>query len=57
VGAVNPTPSATEQSENSSTTPNLSFLKYLFLTIEISLASVAIIAGITAIILRIRSGR
>jgi hypothetical protein len=57
LGAGNPTAIVTEQGENPSTTPDFSFLKYLFLTVEISLATIAIIAGITAIILRIRSGR
>jgi hypothetical protein len=56
-GAGNPTAIVTEQAENTSTTPDFSFLKYLFLSVEISLATIAIIAGISAIILRIRSGR
>jgi hypothetical protein len=35
--------------------PNVSFLNYIVLTVEISLAAIAILAGITAIILRIRA--
>jgi hypothetical protein len=57
VGAGNPTPSALDQADNPGTSPNISFLNYLLLTIEISLASIAIIAGIAAIILRVRTGR
>ena len=37
------------------TAPNVSFLNYIILTVEISLAAIAIIAGITAIILRLRA--
>jgi len=37
--------------------PNFEFVKYILLTIELSLASIAIIAGILALILRIRAGR
>jgi hypothetical protein len=50
-----PLDSATEQ--NSSKSPNFEFIKYIVLTIELSLASIAIIAGILAIILRFRAGR
>jgi len=56
VGAGNPTPPGQEKTENPSTSPNLSFLNYLLLTVEISLAAIAIIAGIAAIILRVRAG-
>jgi hypothetical protein len=35
--------------------PNVSFLNYIVLTVEISLAAIAILTGITAIILRIRA--
>jgi hypothetical protein len=38
-------------------TPNFSFIHYLVLTAEISLAAIAILAGIVAIIFRIRIGR
>jgi hypothetical protein len=55
--AGNPTPSDQEQSVTTSNNTNFSFLNYLLLTVEISLATIAIIAGIIAIILRIRSGR
>jgi hypothetical protein len=54
--AGNPTPSGQEQAVNPSTSPNVSFLKYLLLTIELSLAAIAILAGIAAIILRVRAG-
>lgn len=50
-----PLDSAPEQ--NSSKSPNFEFIKYIILTIELSLASIAIIAGILAIILRLRAGR
>ena len=43
--------------ENSGKSPNFEFVKYIVLTIELSLASIAIIAGILAIILRLRAGR
>lgn len=43
--------------QNSSKSPNFEFIKYIILTIELSLASIAIIAGILAIILRLRAGR
>ena len=36
---------------------NISFIRYLVLAAEISLAAIAIIAGILAIILRVRTGR
>jgi hypothetical protein len=57
LGTGNPTPSGQEQATKPGTTPNISFLPYILLTLEITLASIAIIAGITAIILRIRAGR
>jgi hypothetical protein len=37
--------------------PNITFIRYLVLTAEISLAAIAILAGLIAIILRIRTGR
>ena len=43
--------------ENADTTPNIDFVRYLVLAIEISLAAIAIIAGTAAILLRIRAGR
>jgi outer membrane biosynthesis protein TonB len=46
---------ADQQSSEASPAPNVSFLNYLLLTVEISLAVIAVIAGITAIILRIRA--
>ncbi len=52
----NPTPTGQEQGVNPNQSPNMSFLKYLLLTIEISLAAIAILAGIAAIILRVRAG-
>ncbi|OGO12933.1 MAG: hypothetical protein A2Y53_05040 [Chloroflexi bacterium RBG_16_47_49] len=51
------TPSGEVPVESSGTTPNIDFVRYLVLAIEISLASIAIIAGTAAIILRIRAGR
>jgi hypothetical protein len=54
---ANPTIQVPEPSETPGTNPNLDFLKYLVLSIELSLAAIAIIAGIVAIILRIRAGR
>ncbi len=50
-----PTPSSVDRA--SGTSSNVSFLNYLLLTVELSLASIAIIAGIIAIIFRIRAGR
>jgi len=55
-GLGNPTPPGQGGAVNPRTSPNMSFLNYLVLTIEISLAAIAIIAGIAAIILRIRTG-
>ncbi len=43
--------------EVTSTTPNISFMRYILLAVEVSLAVIAVIAGIAAIILRIRAGR
>jgi len=50
---------ATDQQQAASTQPtnNISFLNYLVLSVEISLAFIAIVAGIVAIILRIKAGR
>jgi hypothetical protein len=53
--SISPTEAAQDQSQAPNTAPNYSFLSYLLLTVEISLAAIAVIAGITAIILRIRS--
>jgi hypothetical protein len=55
LGAGNPTQAAQDQTKAPYTAPNYSFLSYLLLTVEISLAVIAVIAGITAIILRIRA--
>lgn len=52
-----PAPEPSEQAEKPGTPPNLDFIKYLVLAIELSLAAIAIIAGIIAIILRVRAGR
>jgi len=54
VSAGNPTPAGQEKTVNPG--PNLSFLNYLLLTVEISLAAIAIIAGIVAIVIRVRAG-
>jgi hypothetical protein len=55
--AANPTPTESEPAKIPGTTPNFDFLQYLVLAFELSLAAIAIIAGIIAIILRIRAGR
>jgi hypothetical protein len=49
--------SQTSTSEVTETSPNFDFLQYPVLAIELSLAAIAIIAGLIAIILRIRAGR
>ena len=54
---ANPILTAPEPAETPGTNPNFDFLQYLVLAIELSLATIAIIAGIMAIILRIRAGR
>ncbi len=51
------TQASQQQVENTSPGGTNSLLSYLLLTVELSLASVAIIAGVIAIILRIRAGR
>jgi hypothetical protein len=56
VGAGTPTPKSSESAETAGTTPNFDFMQYLVLAIEISLAAIAICAGIIAIVLRIRAG-
>jgi hypothetical protein len=55
--AGNPTPEGQEQAVGTQNNTNFSFLNYILLTVEISLASIAIIAGMVAIILRIKAGR
>ena len=55
IGAGNPTQIAQDQAIAQNSGPNYSFLSYLLLTVEISLAVIAVIAGITAIILRIQA--
>jgi hypothetical protein len=54
LGAGNPAATSQEADETQAS-PNVSFLNYIVLTLEISLAAIAILAGITAIILRIRA--
>ena len=52
------TPSEQDQGlGQGSSGPNVSFLNYLLLTVEISLATIAVIAGIVAIVLRLRLGQ
>jgi hypothetical protein len=51
------TPIESEPIERTTTVPNTSFIKYIVLAGEISLAAIAIIAGIAAIFLRFRAGR
>jgi hypothetical protein len=53
----NPTPIVSDIAEEQPSTPNVTFIHYLVLAAEVSLAAIAIIAGIVAIILRIRTGR
>ncbi len=55
LGAGSPTQAAQDQTQAAPAGPNFSFLSYLLLTVEISLAVIAVLAGITAIILRIRA--
>lgn len=57
IGAGEPTTAVQDQASGTEPGTNSSFLNYLLLTVEISLASVAIIAGIIAIIFRARAGR
>ena len=52
-----PTPSMSESMDRPDETPDITFMRYILLVIEISLAGIAIIAGVFAIILRIRAGR
>jgi hypothetical protein len=54
LGGGNPVSTDEEQTETPAS-PNVSFLNYIVLTFEISLAAIAIIAGIIAIILRVRA--
>jgi hypothetical protein len=53
LGSGNPVPADQEPTEVAA--PNVSFINYIVLTVEISLAAIAIIAGIVAIILRFRA--
>jgi hypothetical protein len=53
----NPTPIVSDIAEEQPSTPNVTFIHYLVLAAEVSLAAIAIIAVIVAIILRIRTGR
>ena len=50
-------PAGLAQGASPSTGSNVSFVNYLLLSVEISLAAIAIIAGIIAILFRIRAGR
>jgi hypothetical protein len=51
-----PGPTEDVSIEESSSTPDVTFIRYFILGAEISLAAIAITAGIAAIILRIRAG-
>jgi hypothetical protein len=51
------TPTDSESGEIANKSPNFEFVKYIILTIELSLASIAAIAGILAILMRLRAGR
>lgn len=48
-------PTTQPRSSDTSAGQNNSFISYILLTVEISLAAIAVLAGITAIILRLRS--
>jgi hypothetical protein len=52
-----PTPPGQAQAESTPPSSSSTFMNYLLLTVEISLASIAILAGILAIIFKIRAGR
>ena len=53
----NPTPTDADIVGEQPSAPNITFIHYLVLAAEISLAAIAIIAGLLAIILRVRTGR
>jgi hypothetical protein len=53
LGAANPTAPVPEETPSPSS--ESSILSYILLSVEISLAVIVVIAGITAIILRIRA--
>jgi hypothetical protein len=55
--ADQPTPTQPELTVEPQKTLNYDFLQYVLLAIELSLAAIAILAGLMAIILRIRAGR
>jgi hypothetical protein len=55
LNASGPTQATQVPAQSPSSSTNYSFLSYLLLTVEISLAVIAVLAGITAIILRIRT--
>ena len=57
IGSANPSPTMPEPDELPRTNPNFDFIQYLILAIELSLAGVAIIAGIIFIIIRSRASR
>jgi hypothetical protein len=54
---ANPTPTGSGLTKEPGSVPNTAFIQYIVLAAEISLATIAIITGIIAIILRIRAGR
>jgi len=56
-GASNATPSGVQPAGIPSASPNIEFMRYVLLAIEVSLAVIAVIAGIAAILLRVRAGR
>jgi len=55
--AISPTPKQAQVTAPPVTSPDVSFMRYLLLAVEISLAVIAVAAGVTAIILRMRAGR
>ncbi len=54
VGAGNPADTGQGPAESTTTGANTSFLNYLLLTVEVSLAVIAVLTGIVAIIMRVR---
>jgi hypothetical protein len=53
-GAESTGPAAIQPSETTQAEQNIDFIRYVLLAIKISLAGVAILAGISAIIFRLR---
>jgi len=56
-GPAYPAQAGEQPTSTTPTGPDISFMSYVILAIEVSLAVIAVIAGIAAIILRIQAGR